>query len=159
MQRFGDNCYFLLFSQEDILTNADSCNKRPGEALFWPENKEELTFIRHAFPEEMDKVHLGVRAVSDTHGVLNADYSVGVGMPFVTHGATGDSILAGMTQPDDLMSLQECLIYDKATDSVIVENPCDQKRYAACKKRMSQYSIHFCFHFTIICLFFSSWQC
>ncbi len=136
--RFGDSCFRPVTLNEDILTNADACYLE-GMELFWPDTKEELNFAtaaNHLFSGQPGKIHVGFRSMSATHGILNADYSVGVGIPFVTAHANGAQKLSP-SNPMDLLNKDECLIYDVADGQVKVETPCE-KHLAVCKQKLGE---------------------
>ncbi len=132
-RRFGDSCFMAPSFSDTIMANADFCHSE-GMELFFPDTKEELSFIGSLFVDLPDFTHVGYRQLSETHGVLHSDYSVGVGLPFVTGDAEGDSILSP-ADPDDLFAVDECIVYDFDQEVVRVQAPCGDHN-GVCKKKL-----------------------
>jgi hypothetical protein len=108
--RFGDNCYEeLTTAAQTIEKNIDACSQLvmcllllyhtcivnnyknlQGMSLWYPESREEVTFIHKKFSSE-SKRHVGFRSISKKKGVETFDYVRFPGVPFVTTRADGSS--------------------------------------------------------------------
>ena len=97
--------------------------------LFWPDTVDELDFIDEAFSGESFR-HIGYRSYHPDEGIIHSDYSIGVGIPFVTTDKNGDSIIS-LTQSYNL-DLTECLVFSASSKKLEVKTPCIPAK-AICK--------------------------
>ncbi|TRY78752.1 hypothetical protein TCAL_06219, partial [Tigriopus californicus] len=134
--RFEDVCLELLDNPQGVNDNSYKCSNL-GMSLWYPSSFEEFQFVSKNY-QGIDEgyVHVGIRAMDREFGILQSDYSISMGIPFVTHDASGELRFSPPSdQQQPLMTLTRCIVLNLTTGDIDLLEPCPNA-IALCKQKL-----------------------
>lgn len=110
-------------------------------SLWYPSSYEEFQFVSKKYHGiEPKLIQVGIRAVDRDSGILHSDYSISMGIPFVTHDPSGEPRFPSLSN-QSLMNRTRCIILNMATGALELMEPCPNT-VALCREKIGTHLSH-----------------